>query len=89
MLREASIVQDWIKEGMEEGMEKGMEKGEIKALQEAILDILEERFGMSKKNIGKKIKAIDDPVFLKSLHRKTVKVASLEEFAKLMEEAFQ
>ncbi|MBE3587616.1 MAG: hypothetical protein IMW93_03485 [Thermoanaerobacteraceae bacterium] len=85
MLREASIVQDWINEGME----KGMEKGEIKALQEAILDILEERFGMPKKNIGKKIKAIDDPVFLKSLHRKTVKVASLEEFIKLMEEAFQ
>jgi|GEM_PF-3981329 len=58
MLREASIVQDWINEGME--------KGEIKALQDAILDILEERFGLLRKNIGKKIKAIDDPALLKS-----------------------
>jgi len=40
MPKEASIVQDWINEGMEEG--------EMKALQGAILDVLEERFGIIK-----------------------------------------
>jgi len=98
MLREASIVQDWINEGMEKGvelgmekgmekgMERGMEKGQIKTLQEDILDVLAERFGLIKKGMGKKIKAIDDPLVLKSLHKKSVKVTSLEEFAGLLEE---
>jgi len=44
MPKEASIVQDWINEGMEEGMEEG----EMKALQGAILDVLEECFGIIK-----------------------------------------
>lgn len=78
MLREASIVQDWINEGME--------KGEVKALQGTILDILEERFETVKKGIGKKIRAIDDPGVLKSLHKKSIKVATLEEFAQFLEE---
>ena len=78
MLREASIVQDWINEGME--------KGEMKALQGAILDVLEERFGIIKKGLGKKIKAIDDPAVLKSLLKKGIKSASMEDFAQLLEE---
>jgi len=82
MLKEASIVQDWINEGME----KGMEKGQIKTLQEDILDVLAERFGLIKKGIGKKIMSVNDPLVLKSLHKKSVKVASLEEFARSLEE---
>lgn len=82
MLREASIVQDWINEGME----KGMEKGEIKALQGAILDVLEERFGMVKKGIGKKVKVIDDPAMLKFLLKKGIKSTSMEDFERLLEE---
>ena len=78
MLREASIVQDWINEGME--------KGQIKTLQEGIPDVPAECFGLIKKGIGKKIMAIDDPLVLKSLPKKSVKVASLEEFAGLLEE---
>jgi len=93
MLQEASIVQDWINEGIEKGIEKGIEegieKGEIKALQGAILDILEERFGMIKKGTGKKLELIDDPAVLKSLHKKSIKVASLVEFARILNEVLE
>lgn len=94
VLQEASIVQDWINEGIEKGLAQGLEKGrkqgklegEVEALQGAILDILEDRFGMVKKGIGKKLAAIDDPAVLWSLLKRSVKVESLEEFARLLEE---
>ena len=63
-----------------------MEKGEIKALQGAILDVLEERFGMVKKGIGKKVKVIDDPAMLKFLLKKGIKSTSMEDFERLLEE---
>ena len=93
MLQEASIVQDWINEGIEKGMEKGIEKGiekgRIKTLQEDILDVLEERFGIIKKGLGKRVKAIDDPDVLKSLFKKSIKVASLDEFARILNEVLE
>lgn len=85
MLQEADIVQDWINEG-NEGFEKGVEKGEAKATRDAILDVLSERFGVVKAGIGKRLAAIDDPAVLRSLHRRSIKVESLEEFMRLLEE---
>jgi len=82
MLQEADIVQDWINEGFE----KGIEKGKVKAIRDDILDVLSERFGVVKKGIGKKLAAIDDPAVLRSLLKKSVKVESLEEFARFLEE---
>jgi len=87
MLRQASIVQDWINEGIEMGIRKGMEKGEIKTLREAILDVLGERFGLVKKGISQRVRAIDDPALLRSLHKRSIKVSSLEEFVRLLDEA--
>ncbi|MBC7326103.1 MAG: hypothetical protein H5T99_12455, partial [Moorella sp. (in: Bacteria)] len=94
MLQEADIVQDWINEGFQKGMEKGIEKGieqgieqgQVKAIREDIIDVLSERFGVVKKGIGAKLAAIDDLAVLRSLHRKSIKVESLEEFARLLEE---
>jgi predicted transposase YdaD len=90
MLQEASIVQDWINEGLEKGLERGRKagkiEGEIEALQRDILEVLEERFGAIKKGIGKKLATVDDPAVLRSLHRRSIKVNSLEEFARLLEE---
>ncbi|TDA70070.1 MAG: hypothetical protein D9V47_03415 [Clostridia bacterium] len=89
MLHEADIVQDWINEGfekgMEKGIEKGIEKGEVRAIREDIVDMLSERLGMVKTGIGKKLAAIDDPAVLRSLHRKSIKVESVEEFSRLLE----
>ena len=89
MLREASIVQDWINEGIEKGIEKGKKSGKLEVLQEDILDILEERFGIIKKGISRKLELIDDPAVLKSLHKKSIKVASLDEFAKILDEVLE
>lgn len=86
MLQEADIVQDWINEGLQKGIGIGMEKGEVKAIREDILDVVSERFGTLRKGLGKKLAAIDDPAVLRSLLRKSVKVESLEEFARLLEE---
>jgi len=106
MLQEASIVQEWINEGLErgrkeglaEGLEKGLAEGlekgrkagklegEIETLQRDIQEVLEERFGRVKKGMGKKLAAIDDPAVLRSLLKKSVRVKSLEEFARLLEE---
>ena len=82
MLQEANIVQDWINEGIE----KGIEKGEVKATRNDILDVLGERFGVVKKGIGIRLAAIDDPAVLRSLLKKSVKVKSLAEFIRLLEE---
>ena len=117
MLQEASIVQDWInegiekgkkegiekgkkegiekgiekgkKEGIEKGIEKGKKSGKLEALQEGILDVLEERFGIIKKGVSRKLELIDDPAVLKSLHKKSIKVASLDEFVKILDEVLE
>ncbi|MGQ9532469.1 MAG: Rpn family recombination-promoting nuclease/putative transposase [Desulfotomaculales bacterium] len=98
MLQEASIVQEWINEGLAKGLEKGLAEGlergrkegklegEIETLRRGIQDVLEERFGRIKRGMGRKLAAIDDPAVLRLLHRKSVKVESLEEFARLLEE---
>ena len=90
MLQGADIVQDWINQGMEKGMakgmEKGMERGEVKAIQEAILEVLSERFGIIKGGLSKKLAAIDDAAVLRPLLKKSIKVESLEEFARLLDE---
>jgi len=90
MLQEADIVQDWINEGfqkgMERGMERGLEKGQIKATREGILDVLAERFGVVRQGIAAKLAAIEDAAVLRSLLKKSVKVESIEEFARLLEE---
>jgi len=83
MLQEADIVQDWINEGIE----KGIEKGEVKATRNDILDVLGERFGVVKKGISTRLAAIDDAAVLRSLLKKSVKVKSLAEFIRLLEEA--
>jgi len=82
MLREASIVQDWIREGME----KGMEKGRRDSLREAILDVLSERFGVIGPEVARKLEAVEEVAVLMSLHRRSLKVSSLAEFSALLDE---
>jgi len=86
MLRDAGIVQDWINEGFNQGIEKGRLQGQIATLQSDIIEVLTERFGVLKRGLAQKLAEIDDPAVLRSLHRKSVKVESLEEFMRLLEE---
>jgi predicted transposase YdaD len=100
-LREASIIQDWIKEGkeeglqqgmakgmergMEKGMEQGMEKGRLESLQEGILEVLEERFGAVPVKISRRLLQVGEVSVLRPLHRSSVKVADLAEFEALLD----
>ena len=45
-----------------------------------------QRFGVLKKGLSQKLAEIDDPAVLRSLHRKSIKVESLEEFMRLLGE---
>ncbi|WP_406678001.1 Rpn family recombination-promoting nuclease/putative transposase [Moorella sp. ACPs] len=73
-----------LERGLEKGLVKGLEKGRIEALRDSILDVLEERFGVLRSGIGKKLEEIDDSAALKSLFKMSLKVNSLEEFEKIL-----
>ena len=83
-MKESSIVQDWINEGIQKGMEKGMQKGKIEALREDILEILEERFDLVTRGIDKKLRETDSPAVLRFLLKKSARVNSIEEFQEIL-----
>lgn len=70
--------------GRTEGKIEGKIEGELETLRKDIIDILSERFGVIKADLSNKLGAIDDPVVLRILLKKSVTVASLEEFISLL-----
>ena len=60
----------------------GIEQGEIKSMLEAILEVLEIRFGLSESAhaLSDHIATIDDLQRLKQLHRAAIQVSSLAAF---------
>jgi hypothetical protein len=73
-----------LKEGLEKGLEKGLmeglEKGIIQTAREAILDVLDTRFGEVPGSVRERINAIGSERNLKDLHRRAILTPSLEEF---------
>ena len=66
------------------GIEKGIEKGELKRAGKAVIEVLETRFDLVHKDTIRtlgKLKKID---ILEDLHKKAVKVESLEEFDEIV-----
>jgi hypothetical protein len=66
-------------------IEQGMQQGMLQNAREAVIDILEIRFEVVPQSIVKVIHEIDDPSILKILHRKAIKVESIETFEHLLE----
>lgn len=64
--------------------EEGREEGKLENAREAIIEVLEERFGAVDDPIKQKLATIEDLGKLKLLHRKSIKVGSLAEFTKLV-----
>jgi len=62
----------------------GMKKGTLKATREAVVDVLEERFGRAPQSVVEVINGMNDPSLLKSLHRSAVSLGSLEEFEQVL-----
>jgi hypothetical protein len=73
-------------EGRLEGRREGLREGAIIALQKAVLDALEVRFGEAPKSLRQTIEATQDEARLRSLHRIAIQTASFEEFVRELEE---
>ena len=86
ILRESSFAQYLKQEGIEEGFEQGVEQGERRSTIEAILEVLEIRFGLSKAHpLSTRIAAIDDLQHLKQLHRAAIQVPNIEAFQRVLD----
>ena len=68
-----------------EALAEGRSEGQLLTLRDAIRDLLEERFGHTPPDIGERLEQETDPVVLKSWHRKTATIESLEAFRRLLE----
>ena len=80
-----SVERIGIKKGMQKGMQQGMQQGILQSAREAVMDILELRFGVVPESMLKRLNEIHDPSILKMLHRKAVKVDSLEGFGEVID----
>ena len=79
---ESSIVQYFTEKGIKQGIEQGGRERTV----EALLDVLEIRFGLAASDpLATRIEAIEDVQRLKQLHRAAIQVPSLEEFRRLLD----
>jgi hypothetical protein len=73
-----------LKEGLEKGIQKGLmeglEKGILQNAREAILDVLDTRFGEVPDSIRDRINSLGSEPTLKTLLRRAARASSLEEF---------
>jgi hypothetical protein len=73
-----------LKEGLEKGIQKGLmeglEKGILQTAREAILDVLDTRFGQVPDSIRDRINSLGSEPTLKTLLRRAARASSLEEF---------
>jgi hypothetical protein len=61
-------------------LKEGLEKGILQNAREAILDVLDTRFGEVPESVRERVNALDNERTLKELHRRAVLTPSLVEF---------
>jgi hypothetical protein len=61
-------------------LKEGLEKGILQNAREAILDVLDTRFGQVPESVRERINALDNERTLKGLLRRAARASSLEEF---------
>ena len=81
-------IQQGIQQGMQQGIQQGMQQG-MQAAREGVIEILEERFSTVTKSVLRTLKEIDDPDVLKMLHKKALRVGSVQEFRDAMDVVLQ
>jgi len=67
-------------EGLEKGLEKGLHIGQLRNQQEAVLAVLETRFGEVPYALREAVTAMDDLAQLKQWHRLAIQLPTLDEF---------
>ena len=81
LIRESSFAQYLTQQAREEGIEQGIEQGERKHAIEALLEVVELRFGAdSAESLAAPIRTIDDVPRLNQLLRTAIQASSFEEF---------
>jgi hypothetical protein len=66
------------------GMQQGIRRGALLTFREAVMNVLEARFGVIPKSVKNRIGLIDDPELLKMLHGKAVVANSLKDFKEIL-----
>jgi len=74
-----------LKEGLEKGIQKGLvdgrQEGLLQNAREAILDVLDTRFGHVPDAVREQVNALCSELTLKDLLRRAARVPSLDEFS--------
>ena len=85
---ESSVVQYFTEKGIKQGIKQGIEQGGRERTIEALLEVLEIRFGLAASDpLAARIEATDDVPRLKQLHRAAIQVPSLDAFRRLLDQA--
>ena len=77
-------LQQGMRQGMQQGMQQGIEKGSLETAIQAVVDNLEVRFDFVSQEIFKMLSTINDISLLRALHRKSIKVESINEFKQIL-----
>jgi hypothetical protein len=80
-LFEELALKEGLEKGIQKGIQKGLEKGIVQTAREAILDVLDSRFGEVPDSVRERINALDDDRTLRDLLRRAARVPSLDEFS--------
>ncbi len=62
-------------------LEQGIEQGKRNKAQEAVLDVLETRFGEISDLVREQVQSLTDAIELKRLHRRAILVSDLDSFS--------
>jgi flagellar biosynthesis/type III secretory pathway protein FliH len=74
-------IQKGRQEGLERGLLEGLEKGIVQTAREAILDVLDSRFGEVPDSVRERINVLCSEPTLKDLLRRAARASSLDEFS--------
>jgi len=85
MLMSSPLFNEWV----EEERRDAAEKAQIETTKKNILALLSEKFDFVPKNIIESVIVIDDIAVLDWLHKKIIKVETIENFYQLIEEAMR
>jgi predicted transposase YdaD len=87
-MHEVPFISDWIREGRQEGrqegLQEGLQKGYVQACREDIISLLEDKFGVVKKNILDYLDKVERVESLRMLLKRVSKVETQEEFLDLI-----
>ncbi|MSU31079.1 MAG: hypothetical protein EXS25_00160 [Pedosphaera sp.] len=70
-----------LERGIERGIEQGRQEGNRKKAQEAVLDVLETRFGEVTELLREHVQSLTDAIELKRLHRRAILVSDVNSFS--------